>query len=354
MTDAPSPPADESSDGVPPNDPKHNLPPVTPPSARFLMQLFVVPMVIVVVIVLVCLMFNWLAHLGTRPEELVDDLTRLNPGSWQKALTIANLLCDRQQAELRQDPVLAGRLADILQQQLDEGNLEPESLKLRVYLCTALGVFEIEEGLPALIKAASTQRDPRETEVRKTALEAIARRAEGMPSGAEILRARTDVMATLMQAAQQQGGSPEETELNAQLRSRAAYTLGVLGGPEAMDQLAKMLSDPAASVRYNAANGLARYGDPRSLSCLADMLQPTRLQVPGEPPLDDVTLTTILQNALRSAANLARLNPSLNLESIEDGVNKLLADPQLTPAVRRGIEMDARTTLQALEARRSN
>ena len=41
-----------------------NLPPVSPPTAGFLMQLFIVPMVIVVIIVMVCLMFNWLAHLA--------------------------------------------------------------------------------------------------------------------------------------------------------------------------------------------------------------------------------------------------------------------------------------------------
>ena len=75
--------------------PEDNLPPVQPPTAGFLMQLFVVPMVIVVVIVMVCLMFNWLAHLGTQPQDLVNDLSKLNAGSWQKALTIANMLTDR-------------------------------------------------------------------------------------------------------------------------------------------------------------------------------------------------------------------------------------------------------------------
>ena len=56
--------------------PEDNLPPVQPPSAGFLMQLFVIPMVIVVVIVMVSLMFNWLAHMGTRPEQLVQELGR--------------------------------------------------------------------------------------------------------------------------------------------------------------------------------------------------------------------------------------------------------------------------------------
>ncbi len=90
--------------------PEDNLPPVQPPSAGFLVQLFVVPMVIVVVIVMVCLMFNWLAHLGTQPRDLANDLARLNAGSWQKALTIANMLTDRRNQELRQDQQLAATI----------------------------------------------------------------------------------------------------------------------------------------------------------------------------------------------------------------------------------------------------
>ena len=250
MTEASPPPAGAGDpENLPTTPPAtDNLPPVDPPSAGFLMQLFVVPLVIVVMIVMVCLMFNWLAHLGTRPEQLVDDLTRLNPGSWQKALTIANLLCDRQQAELRRDPALASRLSEILDEQIEQGSFEPEPLKLRVYLCLALGVFEIEEGLPVLVKAAETQRDLRELEVRKTAIEAIARRAEGIPNGPEILQRHDPLMQALFTAADQQGGSSEEVELNAQLRSRAAYTLGVIGGPESQNRLARMLSDSDPTV----------------------------------------------------------------------------------------------------------
>ena len=154
--------------------PDDNLPPVSPPSAGFLMQLFVVPMVIVVIIVMVCLMFNWLAHLGSKPEDLVDDLTKLNPGSWQKALTIANMLCDPNQAELRQNDIMADRLAEILQAQVERGEMGDEQIQLRVYLCLALGVFEVNNGLPALVEAASTQRQPQEIQVRMKAIEALA------------------------------------------------------------------------------------------------------------------------------------------------------------------------------------
>ena len=303
------------------------------------MQLFVVPLVIVVVIVIVCLMFNWLAHLGSRPEQLVDDLTRLNAGSWQKALTIANLLCDRQQAELRRNPGLANRLSEILNEQIEQGGLEPEQLKLRVYLCRALGVFEIEEGLPVLVKAAATQRDLSEIEVRKAAIEAIALRAEGMPNGPAVLQQDGPLMQTLLTAASQQIGSPPETELDAQLRSRAAFTLGVIGGPESRDQLARMLSDADLTVRCNATTGLARHGDTRCVERLAEMLQPDRLRQVDGQRLDDTTLTTVLRNALRATVQLAQQNPSLDLTAIQQAVTELLDDAQLSTAVRRGIEL---------------
>ena len=39
-------------------------------------------------------MFSWLARMGSSPEQLVQDLRRLNEASWQKALTLADLLRD--------------------------------------------------------------------------------------------------------------------------------------------------------------------------------------------------------------------------------------------------------------------
>ncbi len=68
------------------------LPPIEPPSASFLVQLFVIPMIIVGIIVVVWLMFSWLAHMGSNPHELVRDLKKPNEASWQRALTLADLL----------------------------------------------------------------------------------------------------------------------------------------------------------------------------------------------------------------------------------------------------------------------
>ena len=326
--------------------PDDNLPPVSPPSAGFLMQLFVVPMVIVIIIVMVCLMFNWLAHLGTRPEDLVNDLTKLNPGSWQKALTIANMLCDANQSELRQNEMMANRLAEILDEQIELGQMGSEQLQLRVYLCVALGVFEIDNGLPSLIRASSTQRDITEIEVRMAALEAIARRADGVPRGRESMRENAELLAAVDKAAQEFGAAADEKQLNSQLRSRAAYAFGVIGGQQSQDKLACMTSDPDMSVRFNAATGLARNGDVRSVSRLIEMLRPTDLTGPDDQPLDKPTSISIVRNALRAIMQLNETNATADLSGLEAAVQDLVDSKP-----RGAVGVDAKLTLQALKAR---
>ena len=328
--------------------PDDNLPPVSPPSAGFLMQLFVVPMVIVVIIVMVCLMFNWLAHLGSKPEDLVDDLTKLNPGSWQKALTIANMLCDPNQAELRQNDVMADRLAEILQAQVERGEMGDEQIQLRVYLCLALGVFEVNNGLPALVEAASTQRQPQEIQVRMKAIEALARRADGMPNGQETLRADQGVMNALLEASKQFDGGGDEKALNSQLRSRAAYTYGVIGGEESLNQLHRMTADPDMTVRLNAATGLARNGDARSPPVLLDMLDVQQVTQDDGEPLDMATSIMVLRNALRAVKQLSESNTSDNLDELKVAVQKV-ADSDSGGAVA----VDAKLALQSLNDRSS-
>ena len=91
-----------------------DLPPVEAPSAAFLLQLFMIPMIIVAIVVTVWLMFSWLAHLGSDPRDLVRDLGSLNKSSWQKAWTLSNLLRDPENDELRDDQELAGELIRVL------------------------------------------------------------------------------------------------------------------------------------------------------------------------------------------------------------------------------------------------
>ena len=80
-------------------------------------------MIIVTVIVMVWIMFGWLAQSSTNPKQLSENLRKLNKGSWQDAHSLSNLLRDPREGQLRQDSELAGSLSDTLKTLLDDPNL---------------------------------------------------------------------------------------------------------------------------------------------------------------------------------------------------------------------------------------
>src|ERR1700757_5274127 len=115
--------------------PQNSLPPVEPPSAGFIVQLFVVPGAIVTIIVLVWLMFNWLAQQGNDPDYYIEALSRNNDARWQAAATLADALQNDTDRTLRNNADMAQKLADILETEMATGSLEEKPLRLRIYLC---------------------------------------------------------------------------------------------------------------------------------------------------------------------------------------------------------------------------
>lgn len=304
------------------------LPEVTAPSAGFILQLFLIPMIIVLIIVVVWLMFNWLAHLGSDPRELVRDLSKLNDASWQNAYTLSNMLRNPDYDYLKDDVRFNQQLAAVLDAQIDAGSMDDNRVRLRVFLCRALGEFRVTDGLPVLIKAAGTQRDPAETDVRYASLEAIAVLAKN--SGAEQLRDNEDLMQMLRQVSLERGEAPDDKQRRDELRSTAAYTLGVIGGPQALDRLHHILDDPYANARYNAATGLARHGDARAVPVLLEMLDPHNehavLQEQSASEKDSKRIA-VLVNAIRAteqlAEKMAEQDSSVDLGELQIAVERL-------------------------------
>ena len=219
-------PADDSHSRRP-MSPDQLLPPVEPPSAGFLVQLFLVPGLIVAIIVGVWLTFHWLAHLGQDPQAYVRTLRRDNEGRWQAALNLANDLRGPGGGALKADPTLAVELGRILTDESKSGRTGEQSQMLRVYLCRALGEFTISEALPPLLERA---KDTTQPEVARAAIEAIAVLATNLsaagadPSGPDVAEA--------VVAASRSG--------DVGLRSAAAFTLGVIaqkGAGPAADRL---------------------------------------------------------------------------------------------------------------------
>lgn len=280
-----------------PINPDDSLPPVEPPSAAFLVQLFLVPGVIVAIIVCVWLAFHWLAHLGNDPQAYVRTLRRSNEGRWQAALNLANDLRGPNGSGLKADVKLASELGSILDDEVGSGRTGEQSETLRLYLCRALGEFTVPEAAPALVRRVNANDDDLTTQA---AIEAIAVLATNLQIAGRSFENRDDVVAAVMAAT---------TSANSRVRDACGFTLGVLGGERSIDGLLRLVGDPSADVRSNAALGLARLGHPDAYDTLSEMLALEDVYLDEKTPDDKMQSerykrALVVVNALRGITML--------------------------------------------------
>ena len=329
------------------------LPSVEPPSTGFLLQLFVIPFVIVTIIVMVYMMFSWVVHVGSNPQQLVRDLRTPNEASWQKAHTLANLLRDPDHDDLKSDPDMAAELANVLDTQLDQEHFDKRAIQLRVFLCRALGEFKVTEVLPTIVKASTVERDPAEIDVRRTALEALAVFATN--NGPEVLTSDEACMEALKTASRERTDVETEKQARGNLRSTAAYVLGVLGGDEALDRLVILLDDPYTNTRYNAAVGLCRHGDVRATPVLLEMLDPDNQASARDEKHDsgkDWKRLQVINTGIRGAGQLAEQHSLDEMQEVAAALQRIV-DSELAAfgsRVRHGIHLNAEEVLQSVTA----
>jgi len=298
-----------------PINPDDSLPPVEPPSAAFLVQLFLVPGVIVAIIVCVWLAFHWLAHLGNDPQAYVRTLRRANEGRWQAALNLANDLRGPNGSGLKADVKLASELGSILDDEVGSGRTGEQSETLRLYLCRALGEFSVPEAAPALVRRVNANDDDPATQA---AIEAIAVLATNLQNAGRSFENRDDVVAAVLAAT---------TSANSRVRDACGFTLGVLGGERSIDGLLRLVGDPSADVRSNAALGLARLGQPDAYDTLSEMLALEDVYLDEKTPDDKMQSerykrALVVVNALRGITMLIDATnegpPSCIIEKIEE------------------------------------
>ncbi len=315
-----------------------SLPPVEPPSAGFIVQLFIIPAVIVAVVIVVWALFNWIAHKGTDPRTYVADLKRNNESRWHAAVNLADELRKSDDAAIKKDPQLAAELAALLESEIAAGSIDDKPVTFRMYLCRVLGEFRLPEVLPPLVKAAVTDRDDRERDVRLGALQALARLIPNLD--AQRLRDDARLRNALFQAA---------SDDDAVLRYHAAYALGVLGGDDALRRLAVLAGDANIDVRMNAAVGLARHGDPACVAELARMLDPAETEgmlAEREPAAREAKRAVIYRNALEAAKQFAAAAPTADAAPLTAAVDRLLAS---NPSP--GLRLEAEAARRALAKR---
>jgi len=260
-----------------------DLPPVEPPSAGFVVQLFVIPAVVVVVVIIVWLLFGKLAGGERDAMEYVRQL-RSPTANWRLAFELATLI--QNDPKIGSDSKLLGELTDLLAHELDKN----EDPKLTQYVTLTIGAFRTVEAktesgqtvdpLATLARALDPKYD---TQIRIAAAASLAKQAARMEGTLE----GSSAIPNLGEAAR--ASEPE-------VRQIAVYALGFFGGPAAREILHKRLQeDENRFVRYNAAIALARQSDLAAAPTLREMLSTAGLN-----GVIDLPGTTEKQNKVES------------------------------------------------------
>lgn len=310
-----------------------DLPPVQPPSAGFIVQLFVVPGLIVLAVVAVWTLFGRLAVGEQDWRRLVQDLESSNPHVHKRAMFgLAQLLDADQRLQhrgqnLAANPEIARALSQHFERALEKNASDEESLSLQVYLSRALGLLDVPATtVPVLIKALEPQR---QTEVRKgavTSLALIAGRAweRGEPLGENAVVALTELS---------QDADPS-------LRRPAAFTLGLLPLPAAQERLLVLLEDVDVMTAVNAAVALSRQKSTAGYEVFLRALQ----AVPSAANPQEQQETLLIQkNVLHAIAGLGTLfDPSQRERLLQ------LIEPMAQNHAEPRIRIEARAARVAL------
>lgn len=276
-----------------------DLPPVTPPSAGYIVQLFLIPALIVMVVVAVWALFGKLADSESDWQQLVSELGSSNEHRrWRAALGLAQLLRNEEitppvdREPLARHPLVINSLTELLSQSLKSQSPTEEDLSHQEYLARTLGALDADDKtLPVLAEAAQELHN---IEVRKSALMSIAVIAGRRFDAITGYSAKDDKITpggqtksvplekpTISDAAVQQQLKLCAQDKEPVVRHLAAFAIGNVGGPDAMDLMKVMLLDGDRFARANAAVGLARNGSTEGVPVLIELLNESLLPFDG-------------------------------------------------------------------------
>ncbi len=287
------------------------LPPIEPPSAKFIVQLFVVPGLIVAIIVGAWFLFGKLASSEQDWQSLVQDIRSGNEHRRGRgAMGLAQLLNAEQ---LRNDDgprlatnrQVAQELSSFTAGLLKSDSHDEASLNQQQFLVLALGRLDVPDVVLPVLRDAMQQQHS--LEVRNAALLAVAMIAERAAargaglSGDEIV----DDVVTLSR------------DNDARLRLLAAATLGSFPAKVTKQPLLVLLADEDADTRANAAIAFTRQKSLDGLPILREILVTgAALRTAPEKTTSSIKATS---NALKAVGELSsQLDIATRSEIIRD------------------------------------
>lgn len=287
----------ESPEDPPVPSPDMELPPVTPPSAGFIIQLFLIPALIVAAVIGVWALFSQLAGSEVDIDRLVRELGVNNKHRrWRAAQNLSQVLLNERIAApegrelLSERPDVAEALAGLLTESLDREapDDEDEEVKRQEFLARTMGSLKVDDVvLPVLARAIAPGED---TGVRRSGLMSLVLIAgrrfsvetsqdldTGNSATIDLTPISDDVLLPLPSPTITDEAILEQVKYAAQdadagIRHLAAYVLGLISGPDSIEQLKVLLLDADTMTQANAAIALSRNADPAGIPVIARLL----------------------------------------------------------------------------------
>jgi len=271
------------------------LPPVQPPSAGYIVQLFLIPALIVAAVIGVWALFGMLADSETDSQQLVAELGSSNQHRrWRAATGLAYQLQNQQIASstegtpLAQQPDVAKALTDLLKESVSSNSTLDADINHQEFLARTLGSLDVDEiVLPTLAEMMTPDRN---VELRKSSLMALSviagrhfrTQAPALPSTIEKTLPNGEPIYMLESPLEERTISDEalweqlklaSQDENPSIRHLAGFALGLVSGDEAIELLEVMLLDNDPMAQANAATGLALNGNTQGVKVITRLLQ---------------------------------------------------------------------------------
>ena len=285
---------------LPSSQPLPDLPPVEPPSAKFIVQLFVVPGLIVAAIVGAWLLFGKLASAEQDWQALLADMKSSNEHRRGRgAMGIAQALAADQNRKgiigprLSTNPQVAQELSAFLADTLKSSSTEPAVIDQQAFLTRTLGTLDVPDAVLPVLREAMNEKHDRE--VRKNAVLAaatIAHRANERGAGLS----GEGIVDELSNVAK---------DSDPLLRSSAAFTLGLFPLDRTKQTLTVLLSDGDSNTRVNSAIAFTRQKSLAGLPVLRDVLTAAASTRTAAPSGDSSVIAA--SNALKAIGDLVSL-----------------------------------------------